>query len=137
MFHIGLMHRLMPSLISFSFTVVGRYVTWSFKFSRNDTICELKRQHEDFDESSKSMVLYVNLITCLITYLFALIVCCLLTPCFVCIMYPFSLSFTVSPSNYIVIHPLAIVTACLSINIRILNRYLNWVSGDIMLIGEK
>jgi len=46
---------MMAELISFSFTVVGRYVTWSFKFSRNDKICELKRQLEDFNESSKSM----------------------------------------------------------------------------------
>lgn len=48
-------------MISFSFTVVGRYVTWPFKFSCHDTICELKRQLEDFDESSKSMALYIKL----------------------------------------------------------------------------
>ena len=52
---------ILAELSTFSFTVVGRYVTWSFKFSCDDTICELKRQLEDFNESSKSMVLYLKL----------------------------------------------------------------------------
>lgn len=57
LFHVVVMHSKLLSLISFSFTVAGGYVTRSFKFSRNDTICELKRKPEDFDESFKSMVL--------------------------------------------------------------------------------
>jgi len=44
-----------------SFAGSGRYVTWSLKFSRNDTVCQLTRQLKDFNEPSTSMVLSVKL----------------------------------------------------------------------------
>jgi hypothetical protein len=37
-------------------TAVGRHTIGSFKFSCNDTICELKGQPEDSYESSESMI---------------------------------------------------------------------------------
>lgn len=47
-------------------TAVGRYTTGSFKFSCNDTICELKGQLEDSYESSQSMTLRLHNLTYLL-----------------------------------------------------------------------
>lgn len=47
-------------------TAVGRYTAGSFKFSCNDTICELKGKLEDSYESSQSMTLRLHNLTCLL-----------------------------------------------------------------------
>lgn len=60
MFLIQLMH----CCVFLSCTVVGRYVTWPLKFSCNDTICQLKRQLKDFNESYEGIVLSVRLHIC-------------------------------------------------------------------------